>query len=64
MLFRSYFNTGCCIYPTIITGIEIFDGEIQLIRWKIEPDDKGILKVTRMVLRGPRPIKDFDIRID
>lgn len=59
-----YFNTGCCIYPTIITGIEIFDGEIQLIRWKIEPDDKGILKVTRMVLRGPRPIKDFDIRID
>ncbi len=57
-----YFNTGSGTYPTIITGIEISHGNIQLIRWKIEPDNKGLLKVTRAVLRGPKPIKQFDIR--
>lgn len=57
-----YFNTGCGIYPTIVTGIEISDGNIQLIRWKTEPDGKGQLKVTRAVLRGPQPIKEFDMR--
>lgn len=57
-----YFNTGCCIYPSIITGIEIIDGMIQLIRWKTEPDKNGYLQVSKMVLRGPRPIKDFDRR--
>lgn len=58
-----YFNTGSGTYPTIITGLEISDGNIQLIRWKTEPDDKGFLKVSRVVLRGPKPIKQFDMRI-
>lgn len=58
-----YFNTGCATYPTIVTGIEILDGNIQLVRWKTEPDNQEILKVRRAVLRGPKPIKDFDMRI-
>lgn len=30
----SYFNTGCCAYGDgSITGIEIADGEIRLVRW-------------------------------
>jgi len=34
-----YFNTGCCsFFDGDITGIEIADGEIRLIRW---PDDDG-----------------------
>ena len=34
-----YFNTGCCSFlDGDITGIEIVDGEIRLIRW---PDDEG-----------------------
>jgi predicted phosphodiesterase len=34
-----YFNTGCCcFFDGDITGIEIADGEIRLIRW---PDDNG-----------------------
>ena len=57
-----YFNTGCCIYPTVITGIEISYGNIQLIRWKAEPDRNGFLKITRMVLRGPMPIKEFSMK--
>ena len=34
-----YFNTGCCCFGDgDITGIEISDGEIRLVRW---PDDAG-----------------------
>lgn len=33
----SYFNTGCCAFSDgDITGLEISDGEIRLVRW---PDD-------------------------
>lgn len=32
-----YFNTGCCCYlDGDITGLELADGEIRLVRW---PDD-------------------------
>jgi hypothetical protein len=35
----SYFNSGCCCFNDgRITGIEILDGRIRLIRW---PDDIG-----------------------
>jgi hypothetical protein len=31
----TYFNTGCCCYSDgDITGIEITDGSIRLIKWK------------------------------
>jgi hypothetical protein len=34
-----YFNTGCCAFEDgDITGIEIADGEIRLVRW---PDDEN-----------------------
>lgn len=34
-----YFNTGCCCFSDgDITGIEIEDGQIRLVRW---PDDEG-----------------------
>lgn len=34
-----YFNTGCCSYSDgDVTGIEISDGKIRLVRW---PDDLG-----------------------
>jgi hypothetical protein len=28
-----YFNTGSCLYASYITGIEIQNGEITLVRW-------------------------------
>jgi UDP-2,3-diacylglucosamine pyrophosphatase LpxH len=35
----SYFNTGCCCFSDgRITGIEVAEGEIRLVRW---PDDIG-----------------------
>jgi hypothetical protein len=34
MLKPSYFNTGCCCFNDgDITGIEISDGHIRLIKW-------------------------------
>jgi hypothetical protein len=33
----SYFNSGCCCYNDgNITGIEIADGKISLIKWQLE----------------------------
>jgi UDP-2,3-diacylglucosamine pyrophosphatase LpxH len=57
-----YFNTGCCIYPTIISGIEISEGSIRLVRWKTLVNEEGILQINRAILRGSEPIEKFDIR--
>jgi predicted phosphodiesterase len=38
----SYFNTGCCAFSDgDVTGLEIRDGEIRLVRW---PDDEHTTK--------------------
>ena len=38
-LLPSYFNTGCCCYNDgNITGIEIADGQIQLIKWAMQAE--------------------------
>jgi hypothetical protein len=38
----SYFNTGCCAFSDgDVTGLEIADGEIRLVRW---PDDQDTPK--------------------
>jgi hypothetical protein len=35
----TYFNSGCCCYSDgDITGIEIADGSIRLIKWKTKND--------------------------
>ena len=57
-----YFNIGCCIYPSSITGIEITDGIIQLVRWRVRYNEDGVLQVNKKIVRGPEPIEKFDIR--
>jgi len=57
-----YFNTGCCIFTTSITGIEITGGIIQLVQWRTMVYQDGILHIERTVLRGPDPLAMFDIR--
>ena len=48
-----YFNVGCAVYPHIITGIEIINGEIMLIKWSLKTRDDGSLFVSRDILDGP-----------
>ena len=57
-----YFNAGSCVYPSHITALEIVGGTVALVRWRVDPNDDGILQVTRRVISGPAPIADFDIR--
>ena len=54
-----YFNTGCCIHPRNITGLEIENGAISFIEWRIIPDETGSLQIKRSVIRGPRQLTNF-----
>lgn len=55
-----YFNTGCCIHSKGITGIEIQDGKIMMVDWRVRADDNGTLQIVRTVVRGPSPIERYD----
>lgn len=59
-----YFNTGSCVFPNYITGIEIENDQIALVTWRVIPDANGYLRVGRKVVAGPRPLADFDLRPD
>ncbi len=54
-----YFNDGSCVHPRWITCIEIEDGAISLVRWRIKPGKKGVLHVKRDELKGPKPLSHF-----
>ncbi|HEX2927026.1 MAG TPA: metallophosphoesterase, partial [Ruminiclostridium sp.] len=56
-----YFNTGCCIHTKGITGIEILEGKILMVDWRVQSDEDGVLQIERQVMRGPIPIEDFDM---
>lgn len=56
-----YFNTGCCIHSKGITGIEILEGKILMVDWRVRSDKNGVLQVERYVMRGPVPIEEFDM---
>lgn len=57
-----YFNSGCCVYPTFITALELTGGQIQLVRWSIKVNPDGVLTIEKEIMRGPEPIETFDIR--
>lgn len=51
-----YLNSGSCVHPRCITGIEISEGCIALIKWSIKVNEKGLLYVGRDILAGPRKL--------
>ena len=53
------FNDGSCVHPRSITGIEIENGHISLIKWQISTTDGGTLKVVRVLLEGPQKLIDY-----
>lgn len=55
-----YFNTGCCIHTKGITGVEILDGKILMVDWRIRADPEGTLQIVRTIMRGPKPLKKYD----
>lgn len=55
----AFFNDGSCVHPRSITGLEIEDGKISLIKWQIATNDEGILQIVRVLLEGPTPLIDY-----
>lgn len=55
----AFFNDGSCVHPRSITGIEIENGAISLIKWNIDITKEGFLQIVRTVLEGPVPLKEY-----
>jgi len=53
------FNDGSCVHPRSITGIEIENGGIALVKWQIATKDDGTLQVVRVLLEGPQRLKAY-----
>ncbi len=54
-----FFNDGSCVHPRSITGIEIENGTISLIKWQIATKDDGTLQIIRVLLEGPKKLIDY-----
>lgn len=54
-----YFNDGSCVHPRCITGIEIADGNIMLVKWSAKTRSDGTLFIDRDILAGPRKLRDY-----
>lgn len=54
-----YFNDGSCVHPRGITGIEIADGYILLVKWSFKTKKDGTLFVGRDVLEKPQRLRDY-----
>ncbi len=52
-----YFNTGSCVTPGLITGLEIRDGEISLVRWSVPREGGG---AQRELLASPVSLSLFN----
>ncbi|MFL1894737.1 metallophosphoesterase [Aquimarina sp. 2-A2] len=55
----ALFNAGSCVHPRSITGMEIENGAITLIKWQIATTEDGVLKIVRIPLEGPQKLKEF-----
>lgn len=59
-----FFNDGSCVHPRSITGIELEDGNISLIKWQIATREDGTLQIVRILLEGPQKIVDYTLSKD
>ncbi|MDD2217799.1 MAG: serine/threonine protein phosphatase [Eubacteriales bacterium] len=55
----AYFNSGCCMHPRGITCIELDEGQISLIAWRVHTMEDGTMYIRRTVLVGPEPIENY-----
>ena len=54
-----YFNDGCCVFPSEVTSIEIKEGKIELVKWKIDVNEESHLYINRSLIAGPEKISDY-----
>jgi len=51
-----FFNDGSCVHPKSITGLEIVDLKISLIKWETISTKDGVLKIKKSIIEGPSPL--------
>lgn len=56
-----YMNTGCCVHPRGITGIELNGREFSLVFWSVKPDKEGSLFIQKKIMKGPFSFDDLHI---
>jgi UDP-2,3-diacylglucosamine pyrophosphatase LpxH len=54
-----YFNTGSCMFPGCITGLELQNGEINLVSWFARP--VGTARIERHPVAPPRKLSTIDL---
>ena len=54
-----FFNDGSCVHPRSITGIELENCKLSLIKWYIDTKEDGTLQIKREVLEGPQEINNY-----
>jgi len=54
-----YFNTGSCVHPRCITGIEIQNGKIVLIKWSVNIKTDGIMYIDRQELVESEKLNEY-----
>ncbi len=45
-----YYNDGSCVHPRCITALELSGGALTLVKWCVQADDDGTLRIVRTVL--------------
>ena len=55
----AFFNDGSCVHPRSITGLEMENGAISLVKWQIATSEDGHLQVVRELLEGPRELSKY-----
>lgn len=60
----AFFNDGSCVHPRSITGLEIENGAISLIKWQIATRDDGTLHILRVLLEGPTKLQDYKTQLN
>lgn len=55
----NYFNDGSCVHPRSITGIEIVEGKMALIKWFIDTKEDGVLQIVKEYLEGPIELEKY-----
>ncbi|NEU05909.1 MULTISPECIES: metallophosphoesterase [Clostridium] len=49
----KYFNDGCCVQPYSMSCIELENGLLTLVKWKITSLENGVLCVKRSIISEP-----------
>lgn len=54
-----YFNAGSSIHPQDITGLEIEDSKITLVKWNVQTNDYDQLLIKREIVACPQKLEDY-----